>query len=31
MTQYLLNLTNQGKLSDNESDFVIRFTEKLAF
>jgi len=31
MTQYLLNLTNQGKLSDNESDIVIRFTEKLAF
>jgi len=31
MTQYLLNLTNQGKLSDNENDIVIRFTEKLAF
>lgn len=31
MTQRLLTLTKQGRLSDNENEFVIRFTEKLKF
>lgn len=31
ITQGLLNLTKQGKLSDDETEFVIRFTEKLTF
>ncbi len=31
MTQRLLTLTKQGKLSDDENEFVIRFTEKLKF
>jgi len=31
ITQRLLTLTKQGQLSDNEDEFVIRFTEKLNF
>jgi len=31
VTQRLLSLLNQGKLSDNEAEFVIRFTEQLKF
>lgn len=31
ITQRLLTLTKQGQLSDNENEFVIRFTEKLNF
>jgi len=31
VTQRLLSLTKQGKLSDDESEFVIRFTEQLKF
>jgi len=31
VSQRLLSLLNQGKLSDNEDEFVIRFTEQLTF
>jgi hypothetical protein len=31
ITQRLLTLTKQGKLSDDENEFVIRFTENLTF